>query len=157
MRLEIRAVGRLKAGPERALVDDYLARAGAQGRSVGLGPVQDREVDPRSLKDRAAQTDALCGDLEPGALVIALDETGRALRSRELADLIAHARDEGARQAAFLIGGADGHARERLPDGARLISFGRATWPHKLVRAMLAEQIYRAVSILAGAPYHREG
>lgn len=157
MRLEIRAIGRLKGGPERDLVDDYLARASAQGRSLGLGPVQDREIDPRSLKDKTAETAALSQELEAGALVVALDETGRAISSKGLAELITNARDDGVRQAAFLIGGADGHARDQLPAGATLIAFGRATWPHKLVRAMLAEQIYRAVSIIAGTPYHREG
>ncbi len=157
MRLEIRAIGRMKAGPERDLVDDYLARASAQGRSLGLGPAGEREIDPRHLKDKAAETAALTSDLEPCALVVALDETGKAFSSLDIADLIAAARDDGARQAVFLIGGADGHARDALPAGARLISFGKATWPHKLVRAMLAEQLYRAVSILAGSPYHREG
>lgn len=157
MRLEIRAIGRMKTGPERDLVDDYLARATAQARSLGLGPAQEREFDPRNLKDKAAETDALTADLEPGAFIIALDETGKALRSQDLAELIATHRDDGTRQAVFLIGGADGHARDRLPPGAALVSFGKATWPHKLVRAMLAEQIYRAVSIIAGSPYHREG
>lgn len=157
MRLEIRAIGRMKAGPERDLVDDYLARATAAGRGLGLGPAAEREIDPRTLKDKAAETAALIGDLEPGALVVVLDETGKALGSKDFAGLIARARDDGARQGVFLIGGADGHAREALPAGARLVSFGKATWPHKLVRAMLAEQLYRAVSILAGSPYHREG
>jgi 23S rRNA (pseudouridine1915-N3)-methyltransferase len=157
VRLEIRAIGRMKAGPERDLVDDYLTRATASGRSLGLGPASEREIDPRNLKDKAAETAALTSDLEPGALVVALDETGKALSSKDLASLIARARDDGARQGVFLIGGADGHARDALPVGAHLVSFGKATWPHKLVRAMLAEQLYRAVSILAGSPYHREG
>lgn len=157
MRLEIRAISRMKTGPERDLVDDYLARATALGRSLGLGPAQEREIDPRNLNGKDAETEALTSDLEPGALVLALDETGKDLRSQQFADLIAASRDDGVRQAVFLIGGADGHARDQLPAGARLVSFGKATWPHKLVRAMLAEQIYRAVSIIAGSPYHREG
>lgn len=147
----------MKTGPERMLIDDYLGRAGAQGRSLGLGPVEEREIDPRGLKDKASETSALLADLEPGALVFVLDETGQALSSLALADQVRSARDDGVRHCAFLIGGADGHARDGLPAGARLISFGKATWPHKLVRAMLAEQIYRAVSIIAGSPYHREG
>ena len=138
-------------------MDDYLDRATQVGRSLGLGPASEREIDSRALKDKAAETGALTSDLERGALVIALDETGKSLTSMDLARLIETARDEGTRQAVFLIGGADGHARSDLPDGARLVSFGRATWPHKLVRAMVAEQIYRAVSIIAGTPYHREG
>ncbi|KAA5803603.1 23S rRNA (pseudouridine(1915)-N(3))-methyltransferase RlmH [Alkalicaulis satelles] len=157
MRAEIRAVGRLKAGPERTLVDDYLARATAQGRALGLGPFTERETDPRSLKDRAAETAALLDALEPGAAVFVLDETGRTLGSADFSGLLARHRDEGVRQAVFLIGGADGHERALLPAGARLISYGAATWPHKLVRVMLAEQLYRAVSLIAGSPYHREG
>lgn len=157
MRLDIRAIGKLKAGAERTLCDDYLERATQAGRPLGLGPAAAREFDPRHYKDRSAETEALGAGLEPGALVAALDETGRNTSSLELARLIEAARDDGARQAVFLIGGADGHARAHLPSCARLISFGKATWPHKLVRVMLAEQIYRAVSILAGSPYHREG
>ena len=157
MRLDIRAIGRLKSGPERTLLDDYIDRAAAQGRSVGLGPVAEREFDARGLKDKAAETHALISDLEPGALVFALDETGSSLSSAALARLIGQARDDATRQGVFLIGGADGHERSLLPSNARLLAFGKATWPHKLVRVMLAEQIYRAVSILAGSPYHREG
>lgn len=157
MRLEIRAIGRIKAGPERVLIDDYLERAGVQGRNLGLGPASEREIDPRTLKTRAAETGALMSDIEPGAAIMVLDETGAALSSAEMAQWIKTARDDGVRQAVFLIGGAEGHAREALPTGARRVSFGKATWPHRLVRVMLAEQIYRAVSIIAGTPYHREG
>lgn len=157
MRAEIRAVGRLKAGPERAMVDDYLARATTAGRPSGLGPFTDHEIDPRRLKDKAAETTALLDGLEPGSLVIALDETGRTISSMDFADRLARARDNGVRSAAFLIGGADGHERALLPPGVQLISYGTATWPHKLVRVMLAEQLYRAASLIAGAPYHREG
>lgn len=157
MRIEIRAVGRLKAGPERALTDDYLKRAQAVGRGLGVATVSEREFDPRTLKDKAAETQALTGDLPAAALVMALDETGKALRSTDFADMLQRARDDGARDVIGLIGGADGHARDQLPPGTRMIAFGRATWPHKLVRVMLAEQIYRALSLMAGTPYHREG
>lgn len=157
MRAEIRAVGRIKSGPERSLVDDYLSRATALGRGIGLGPVVEREFDPRSLKDKAAETQALTGDLAPGALVFALDETGKSMTSLAISEAISRARDDGVREAVFLIGGADGHARHLLPPNARLLAFGAATFAHKLVRVMLAEQIYRAVSLIAGTPYHREG
>lgn len=157
MRAEIRAVGRLKAGPERAMVDDYLARATAAGRPSGLGPFTEHEIDPRRLKDRPSETAALLDGIDPGALVFALDETGRTISSVDFARRLAGARDEGVRSAVFLIGGADGHERPLLPPGAALISYGAATWPHKLVRVMLAEQLYRAASLIAGSPYHREG
>ena len=157
MRLEIRAIGRIKAGPERELVDTYIKRADQAGRALALGPVSEREFDPRTLKTKTAETEVLTGSIEPASLVVGLDETGRNVSSLEFSQLIARARDEGCRQVVFLIGGADGHDRTRLPAQTRLISFGTVTWPHKLVRAMLAEQIYRAVSVLAGLPYHREG
>jgi 23S rRNA (pseudouridine1915-N3)-methyltransferase len=157
MRAEIRAVGRLKAGPERAMVDDYLARATATGRPSGLGPFTEHEIDPRRLKDKAAETAALLDGLEPGTLVIALDETGKTISSMDFAHRLSRARDDGVRSAVFLIGGADGHERALLPPGVQMISYGSATWPHKLVRVMLAEQLYRAASLIAGAPYHREG
>lgn len=139
------------------MVDDYLARATAAGRPSSLGPFTDHEIDPRRLKDRAAETAALLDGIDPGALVFALDETGRTISSVDFARRLAGARDEGVRSAVFLIGGADGHERALLPPGAALISYGAATWPHKLVRVMLAEQLYRAASLIAGSPYHREG
>lgn len=157
VRAEIRAIGRMKSGPERSLVDDYLDRATVLGRSHGLGPVTEREIDARSLKDKAAETEALIADLSPGALVFALDETGKSMTSMAISKVMETARDDGVRDAVFLIGGANGHARHLLPSGARLLAFGAATFPHKLVRAMVAEQIYRAVSLIAGTPYHREG
>jgi len=157
MRVDIRAVGRIKASPERELLTQYMDRATGVGRAIGFGPVSEREIDPRGLKDKTAETQALTSEIPAGALVFALDETGKALSSLELARTLERARDDGARDAVFLIGGADGHDRGNLPSGARLLSFGKATWPHKLVRVMLAEQIYRAASLLAGAPYHREG
>jgi 23S rRNA (pseudouridine1915-N3)-methyltransferase len=157
VRTEIRAVGRIKSGPERTLVDDYLDRATALGRGHGLGPATEREFDPRNLKDKSAETEALVSDLPPGALVFALDETGKSMTSMALSKTLQSARDDGVREAVFLIGGADGHARSLLPAGARLLAFGAATFPHKLVRVMLSEQIYRAVSLIAGTPYHREG
>ncbi len=157
MRAEIRAIGRIKSGPERTLVDDYLSRATALGRGIGLGPATEREYDPRNLKDKTAETEALVSDIAPGALVFALDETGKSMTSMAIAKVMETARDDGVRDAVFLIGGADGHARHLLPSGARLLAFGAATFPHKLVRVMLAEQVYRAVSLIAGTPYHREG
>ena len=150
-------MGRLKAGPERTLVDAYLERAAAAGRGVGLGPVAEREIDPRALKDKTQETRALLADIPGAALVFALDETGEGLSSIAFAQKLQTARDAGLRAAIFLIGGVDGHDRAGLPAGARRIAFGPWTWPHKLARVMLAEQLYRAISLSAGTPYHREG
>lgn len=156
MRLEIRAISRIKAGPERALVDDYVERAGAIGRAIGFTAIAEREIDNRALTGKSAETGALVSGLPPGSLVIALDERGKALTSRQFATRLGRARDDGVKDAAFLIGGADGMDRSALPKGTEFISFGAMVWPHKLVRIMLAEQIYRALSLLAGTPYHRD-
>ena len=90
-------------------------------------------------------------------MTIALDERGQSLTSRDLAQLLEKWRDSGKREARFLIGAADGHQAQQRRDADLLLSFGTATWPHLLVRAMRAEQLFRATSILANHPYHREG
>lgn len=156
MRLEIRAISRIKAGPERTLVDDYIARANSVGRPIGFGSVEEREIDNRALSGKAAETAALVDALPPGCLVIALDERGQGVTSRQFASQLERARDDGVRDGVFLIGGADGMDRQTLPAGVKLMSFGAMVWPHKLVRVMVAEQIFRAFSLLAGTPYHRD-
>ena len=157
MRLTIAAVGRLRAGPEADLVADYAARACAQGRAIGLGPLGIREVDERKARDAATQAARLIGLLPPGAAMVTLDERGRALDSPGLAHRIAEWRDAGRPEAGFLIGGADGHGAAARERADLVLSLGPMVWPHMLVRVMLAEQLYRAVSILAGTPYHRGG
>ena len=155
MRLTVAAVGRLKPGPERTLVDDWLARAGAAGRAVGLGPAGLVEIDERKFADPEAQSERLILAVPAGATAVALDQRGEPLSSDAFASLIARERDGGCQQMVFLIGGPDGLTeRARATTGYRL-SFGPMVWPHMLARAMLAEQLYRAVSILAGMPYHR--
>ena len=96
-------------------------------------------------------------DLPPNAVRVVLDERDKALTSTELARKLEAWRDDGKREARFLIGAADGHDDQERRDADLLLSFGPATWPHLLVRAMLAEQLFRATSILANHPYHREG
>ena len=155
MKLTIAAVGRLKAGPQRALLDDYLGRAGATGRPLGLGPVEVREVDERKFTDREAQSRRLAEAVPAGGIAVALDERGRTMSSPDFARMIARERDAGSPQMVFLIGGPDG-LTEDLRAAGRCLSFGPMVWPHMLVRLMLAEQIYRAATILAGLPYHRE-
>ncbi len=156
MKLRIAALSRIKSGPERELVDTYIERCTATGRPIGLGPLSETEIDNRALKTSSEESRALAQTLEPGAKLILLDERGKALSSRQFASQIERWRDEGAREAVFCIGGADGHDRSVLPQPDLMLAFGPAVWPHKLVRVMLAEQLYRAVSILAGSPYHRD-
>jgi 23S rRNA (pseudouridine1915-N3)-methyltransferase len=155
MRLAVCAVGRLRAGPERVLADDYRDRFNRTGRPLGLGPLTEHEVEDRKGGGRQAEAELLSRAMPQGAVVIALDERGRMLTSPELALQIARWRDEGRQDAAFVIGGADG-LDPQLRDRADLgLSFGRMVWPHMLVRVMLAEQLYRAATILSGGPYHR--
>lgn len=158
MRVTILAVGRLRAGPERDLIDDYAGRASASGKSLGLGPVSEREVEAPGGSD--AEAEKVLSQIPKGALCVLLDEHGEQLRTRVLAERIGKWRDGGQRDLVFLIGGADGHGaaiRQAAKDGRwPKIAFGPQTWPHRLARVMLAEQIYRAFSILAGSPYHRD-
>ena len=146
----------MKSGPERDLVDIYAERGTATGRAIGLGPVSEQEIDNRALSTASDESRALAASLPAGCKLVLLDERGKALASRDFARKLEAWRDDGVRETVFAIGGADGHDRSQLPPPDLVMAFGPAVWPHKLVRVMLAEQIYRAVSILAGTPYHRD-
>ena len=138
MKLTIVARGRIGASPEAELVERYRTRLRGDLSITEIG-----EAAPWPKSD-AART-------------VVLDETGKDLSSEALAAWLGRWRDEGVREVRFLIGAADGHAAETRAAADLLLGFGRATWPHMLVRAMLAEQLYRAMTILAGHPYHRSG
>lgn len=154
MRMVIAAVGRLRNGPEATLIADYLDRHAKAGRALGLPAVTMAEVEDKRSGGMETEAVLLERAIPAGAALVVLDERGRLLSSPELAQAIAGWRDQ-ARDIAFVIGGADGIAPQ-LRDRADLaISFGRMVWPHMLARVMLAEQIYRATTILAGSPYHR--
>lgn len=155
MRLHICAVGRLRAGPERALIDDYLSRLDRTGRPLGLGPAAEHEAEDRKGGGPAAEAALLARALPRGARLVALDERGRVLSSPELAAQLARWRDAGTADAAFVIGGADGLDPSLRDQADLVLSFGAMVWPHALARVMLAEQLYRAATILAGSPYHR--
>lgn len=156
MRLAVAAVGRLRGGPESELIDDYAARIRGMGRAIGVTAFEIREVEAskglEGEKRRQRET-AMLMEATPGARRIVLDERGEDLSSAAFAERLGRLRDGGAAEIAFLIGGADGH-HASLPADMR-IAFGRATFPHMLVRVMLVEQIYRAATILSGHPYHR--
>lgn len=154
MRIAILAVGRLR-GAEAELARDYAARAAASGKVLGLGPVEIVEVEPRK-PGKAAEAEALLAAAGEGAVLVACDERGRAYSSRAFSDKIAAWRDAGERRLVFLVGGADGLDSALVARARETLAFGPQTWPHALARAMLAEQVYRAVTILAGSPYHRD-
>ncbi len=155
MRVHICAVGRLRAGPERALIDDYLTRFDRTGRALGLGPVSVHEVEDKKGGGMEAEAPLLVRAVPSGALLVAMDERGKMLSSPDFAAMLARWRDAGRQDVAFVIGGADGIAPGLRAEAEQAISFGPMVWPHMLVRVMLSEQLYRAASILAGAPYHR--
>ena len=154
MKIAIIAIGRLARGPEAELVKTYVTRATAAGRTLGLGPVEIVEVESRKA-GKAAEAEALKAHLTD-THVIACDEHGTARPSRAFSDEIALLRDRGVRRLGFLIGGADGLDPALLATAQSRLAFGLQTWPHALARVMLAEQVYRAVTILAGSPYHRD-
>jgi 23S rRNA (pseudouridine1915-N3)-methyltransferase len=155
MRLHLIAVGRLRAGPERDLVDDYVQRFDRTGRPLGLGPVLLHEVEDKRNLGMGAEADLLARALPSGAVFVTLDERGKVMSSPEFAAQLARWRDGGRQDLAFVIGGADGIDPELRARADASISFGAMVWPHMLVRVMLAEQLYRAATILGGGPYHR--
>jgi 23S rRNA (pseudouridine1915-N3)-methyltransferase len=159
MRLLIAAVGRLKAGPERELLERYVERTNGAGRGVSLAPLEIVEIPESPARRPADRTAEEAAKFEPaipkGAKRIVLDAEGRNLTSEDFASKLANLRDQGAPAAVFISGGADGLTKEVAKAADLTISFGAATFPHQIVRILLAEQIYRAVTILSGHPYHR--
>jgi 23S rRNA (pseudouridine1915-N3)-methyltransferase len=155
MRITLAAVGRAKAGPARDLYEDYAGRL----QRGPLGPLSLKEVEvrgtfpPADLRRREAEL--LRAATPAGARLIALDEHGQSLSSADFAAHLGRWRDAGAAEIACLIGGADGLDEAIRREAALVLSLGPMTWPHLLVRALLAEQIFRANSILTGHPYHR--
>ncbi|UAL10374.1 23S rRNA (pseudouridine(1915)-N(3))-methyltransferase RlmH [Caulobacter segnis] len=154
MKITILTVGKLGRMVEAQLAVDYASRATASGRALALGPVEIVEVEARK-PGKAAEAEVLRPHLE-GAHVIACDEHGKVRKSRDFATHLARLRDDGTRRVVFLIGGADGLDPSILSTAQETMAFGPQTWPHALARAMLAEQIYRAATILSGSPYHRD-
>lgn len=153
MRLHLLAIGPVRTGPERELLDDYLSRVNRAGPTVGLRGVQETELAVGG--GQTAEAERLLARVPEGAYVAALDPTGRQMTSPDLAQWLARLRDDGTADLCFLIGGAEGHGQEVAAAAHLQLAFGVQTWPHKLVRVVLAEQLYRAATILAGTPYHK--
>lgn len=145
----------MRAGAERDIFDDYILRADRTGRALGLGPTALHEVEDKKGGGPTAEATLLERALPQGAVRVALDERGRLLTSPDFAGKIAEWRDAGRADLAFVIGGADGIAPGLRDTADFSLSLGKMVWPHMLARVMLAEQIYRATTILAGGPYHR--
>lgn len=155
MRVHICAVGRLRGGPEKALIDDYQTRFDRTGRGLGLGPLSIAEVEDRKGGGMPAEAALLEKAVPKGALICVLDERGKVMTSPDFADRLGGWRDAGRSDVAFIIGGADGVDPALRAQADASLSFGKMVWPHMMVRVMLTEQLYRAASILSGGPYHR--
>lgn len=148
-------MGRLRAGPERDLIADYVQRFDRTGRPLGLGPFSEHEVEDKKNAGMGAEAELLARAVPAGAVLVTLDERGKLISSPEFAAQLARWRDAGRQDVAFVIGGADGIDPALRAKADFSISFGAMVWPHMLVRVMLAEQLYRAANILSGGPYHR--
>ena len=159
MRIKIAAIGKLKAGPEKLLAEDYAGRIAAMGKKAAVAEIkisdwaESQKPDPaqRMLEEEAQ----LWSAVPQGAYVFALDERGKAHTSDAFAQHIAKLRDRGTSDIIFLLGGPDGHSPTTRTKANELLALGPMTWPHRLARIMLLEQIYRSVTILLNHPYHR--
>jgi 23S rRNA (pseudouridine1915-N3)-methyltransferase len=152
MRVMIAAVGRDRSGPARDLFDEYCRRC--------PWPIRLHEIPPRTTapveRRRAEEAERLSSAVARDAALVALDENGRNLTSRALASKIGAWQRQGRSELAFLIGGPDGLDPALIERADLVLALGRMTWPHRLVRVLLVEQLYRAATILAGHPYHRD-
>jgi 23S rRNA (pseudouridine1915-N3)-methyltransferase len=158
MRLLILAVGHARSTPEGTLTEDFVGRAKSMGKRLGFTAVTVEEVAVSKLREARARIEEegerLARKIPDGAHVILLDAKGKGMTSEDFAEMLGAMRDAGARDLALLIGGPDGLKPPGVKAG-RSLAFGPQTWPHLMVRAMLAEQVYRAFTILSGHPYHR--
>lgn len=159
MRISVLAVGRLKAGPEKTLAEDYLTRLKGAGPKAGVSRVAAADFAAsraQAIEQRQSEEAAMLWEaVPPRAFAIVLDERGKPVSSEAFAQLLRRHIDMGTQNLAFLIGGPDGHAPETRDRAGLLLSFGPMTWPHRLARVMLFEQIYRSVTIMINHPYHR--
>jgi 23S rRNA (pseudouridine1915-N3)-methyltransferase len=159
LRLWIYAIGHMRGTPEGELCEDFCDRARKMGRNMGFAAVsleelsvsKHRDADTR-MKDEAER---LSARLPEGAHIVLLDARGKGMTSEDFAEMLGALRDAGTKHLTFVIGGPDGLGTLPKIRAGRSLAFGPQTWPHLLVRAMLAEQVYRALTILAGHPYHR--
>ena len=160
MRLWVVAVGHAKGTSEGALVEDFITRAQKMGRGMGFPAVTVEELPVSRARDASLRMkeegERLAERLPDGAHIVLLDAKGKGMTSEDFAEFLGVLRDAGTRDLAFVIGGPDGLGALPGKKSGRSLAFGPQTWPHLLARALLSEQIYRAISILNNHPYHRE-
>lgn len=153
MHITLISVGKLKKGPEKELVDEYVSRFNKSGPAIGLRSL--KLIDLPSGGGLEAEGKLILGAVPAGAKVLRLDEHGPAWPSVKLAQNIGKWRDAGTSDLCILIGGAEGYSEAVRTAYPETLAFGPQTWPHRLVKAMISEQLYRAVSLMAGLPYHK--
>ncbi len=159
MRFTLSCIGRMKAGADKDLFDRYVDRARKSGRALGITDVALSEFPEsraaRSDDRKAEEAKTLVQSMSGGARLVVLDENGRHLTSPAFSRKLEDWKDEGVPEIVFAIGGADGHGAEVLARADLKLALGTMTWPHQIARILLAEQIYRAMTIQSGHPYHR--
>ena len=155
MKIHLCVVGKLRNGPEKNLIDDYLNRFEKIGRSYGLGPVSINEVEDKKNGGMSNEAILLQRIIPKGAVIIALDERGEVVSRPNFSEKLITYVNNNVSDLAIIMGGADGIDSKLREKADFKVSFGKMVWPHVLVRVMIAEQLYRAASILAGSPYHR--
>lgn len=160
MRLNILAIGKMNKGPESEMLDRYVARSQKAGRQLGIdGPYVKQWNESRSDhadKRKSDEAGLLSNGLKPGGVLVALDEHGKDFSSHELSNFIQKQLHHSVPELSFAIGGPDGHGQNLLGSAQLVLRFGRVTWPHQMARVLLAEQIYRSITIISGHPYHRQ-
>ena len=159
MRFTLSCVGKMKAGAEKDLLERYIDRARKTGRGLGITDVRVVEL-PESRAQRpddrkTEEASALLGAVTGAARIVALDENGRNLTSADFSAKLENWKDQGVSDVVFAIGGADGHGSELIARAGLKLALGAMPWPHQIARILLAEQIYRAMTIQSGHPYHR--
>ena len=156
MKISISAIGRLRKSPEKELIDDYLSRFSKLAKPFGLSLNPVIEIEDKKGGGPKTEAQLLEKHFQKNSKIIALDERGISLTSKEFTDYLSNWVADGIGHCHLIIGGADGLDAKILEKSNLKMSFGKMVWPHMLVRVMLAEQLYRAATILAGSPYHRE-
>ena len=156
MKIILRADGIIRSGPERLLIDDYIKRANSTSRSVGFLNIFEEQINLRAVKTITEKTKILLRYNSLNEKLIILDERGRQPTYKQISEKFSTWRDNNIKKLILVIGGADGFDQTNVPNDITRWAFGQQTWPHKMVRAMAAEQIYRAISILSSTPYHRD-
>jgi 23S rRNA (pseudouridine1915-N3)-methyltransferase len=159
LRLHLACVGKLKTGPEKAMCEDYALRIQHSGKTAGIRSlsVTERGESQRATaaERMAEEATALLGSVPDGATLVVLDERGQSMTSPQFAKLVESRLSAGTTDLAFVIGGPDGLSQTIREKSKHIIALGGMTWPHRLVRVMVLEQIYRAVTIMVNHPYHR--